>query len=375
MAAMQASDRVETSPAKPDRMGRITVLDGVRGLAILLVVIYHYAQVPVSRQSLFYYPLALTSVMWSGVDLFFVLSGLLIGGTLIDHRTSPNYYSTFYLRRIFRIFPIYYLMIALLVVGQALFPRSPLFAGHMPVWLFPLFAQNLVEDFTRAPLWITVSWSLAVEEQFYLLFPFVVRALSPRALLRFAIAAVIGAPILRAVLVANGFGFGFVYALSPCRADALGFGVLAAIIIRSEPARRWVVQHARLYQVCLPVLCCVAFTVVKWPRFSYQTAGYSILALTYFLLTVLLLVNPLPWQTAVFSQRWLCWLGTVSYCVYLIHQPVRYGVLTLLSHPRSGVTTAIAIVTALLFTLAIAQVSWIFFEKRLIRYAHLRSQY
>ena len=120
--------------------GRIPELDGVRGLAISLVLIFHYANVNVPGNRLLYYTLLPTHLMWSGVDLFLVLSGLLIGGILLDHKGSRRYYSVFYERRVHRIFPIYFLMITLLVAGTLAYPDSPLFVGTMPLWVFPLFA-------------------------------------------------------------------------------------------------------------------------------------------------------------------------------------------------------------------------------------------
>src|SRR5260370_30220392 len=119
--------------------------------------------------------------MWSGVDLFFVLSGFLIGGILMDSKDSPTYYRTFYLRRIHRIFPLYYLMIGLFVVGNLLLPNAFLFASPIPAWPFLFFLQNIGFGFTHAHARAAVPWSLAVEEQFYLLLPLVVRNLSRRA--------------------------------------------------------------------------------------------------------------------------------------------------------------------------------------------------
>jgi peptidoglycan/LPS O-acetylase OafA/YrhL len=115
---------------------RIPELDGVRGLAIALVLIYHYSGGGVPANKVLYYAVLPTHLMWSGVDLFFVLSGLLIGGILLDNRESPGYFPVFYARRVFRIFPIYYLMTALLVAGVWIFPHSPLFQGTMPLWTY-----------------------------------------------------------------------------------------------------------------------------------------------------------------------------------------------------------------------------------------------
>src|ERR1700752_4838631 len=118
------------------RAKRIPELDGIRGLAIGLVVLFHYIDVaiPLGARSihgsaaLFYLWLP-TRLMWAGIDLFFVLSGVLIGGILLDNRSSPRYYSTFYARRIHRIFPLYYFVIVVITIGASLWPESPLFYG------------------------------------------------------------------------------------------------------------------------------------------------------------------------------------------------------------------------------------------------------
>jgi peptidoglycan/LPS O-acetylase OafA/YrhL len=360
--------------------GRIPELDGVRGLAISLVLIFHYANVNTPGNKLLYYTLLPTHLMWSGVDLFLVLSGLLIGGILLDHKGSRRYYSVFYERRVHRIFPIYFLMIALLVAGTLAFPGSPLFVGSMPLWIFPLFAQNLIGDFTRAPIWIASSWSLAVEEQFYVLFPMLVRLFSRPALLRIMGACIVGAPLLRAMLILHGWGFEQIHPLLPCRADDLALGVVAAMIVRSDEAKRWIEEHSKYLYFCLLAFLAVLPTILKWTAYLYVgTIGYSILGVTYFLLILLLLVAPLPLMRPAFNARWLRWLGSVSYCVYLIHEPVRAGLFLLgrLGSAPSieGRTTFLVTLAALLVTFVIAEASWLVLERRLIERAHFRYRY
>jgi peptidoglycan/LPS O-acetylase OafA/YrhL len=235
-------------------------------------------------------------------------------------------------------------------------------------------------DFTRAGVWMGVTWSLAVEEQFYLLFPLMVRFFSRRALLAILGICVLGAPLLRTALVMNGWGFEQVYPLLPCRADALALGVFAAIIVRSEDAKAWFKEHSRLLYACMLALFAATPTMLKWTNYRYVgTAGYSILDLAYFLFIVLLLVAPIPLMKRALRARWLGWLGMISYCVYLIHEPVREGLFLLFGlgdHPGiTGLTTALVTVAALAATFAIAQLSWLVLEKRMIRRAHQRYQY
>jgi peptidoglycan/LPS O-acetylase OafA/YrhL len=377
---MVATSNAVVSPKACAPAKRIPELDGVRGLAIALVLIYHYANVAIPGNKVLNYAFLPTRLMWSGVDLFFVLSGLLIGGILLDYRESRRYYSVFYARRVHRIFPIYYLMIALLVVGSWAFPHSPLFLGSMPLWTFPLYAQNLMGDFTRAPVWIGVSWSLAVEEQFYLLFPLIVRLFSRKRLLRLMGLCIFGAPLLRTILILHGWRFEQVYPLLPCRADALALGVVAAIMIRSENARNWIKENSNRLYLCLLALFVAMPTMLKWTTYLYVgTIGYSILAVTSFLLILLLLVAPLQLMKGAFNAPLLGWLGTTSYCIYLIHEPVRVACFRLCgldSDPHiTGLTTLLVTMVALGLTFAVAQVSWLVLEKPLIKRAHLRYQY
>jgi len=369
---------------------RIPELDGLRGVAIMLVLIYHYVEIPPAAVDLvsktlfgstwLFYAYLPTRLMWSGVDLFFVLSGFLIGGILLDNRESARYYWVFYARRIHRIFPIYYLMVAFVTVGVWIWPLSPLFQGSMPMWAFIIYAQNLMGDYTKAPDSLEVTWSLAVEEQFYLIFPLIVKLCSRRVLVWLLGAIILGAPLFRALLIIRGFGFESVYPLLPARADSLALGVIAAIIVRSEESKNWIREHSKSLYLCLLGLFGLLPTLLKWTTYMYVgTLGYSILSVTYFLLIVLLLVTPFPMMKAIFSISWLRWLGKVSYCVYLIHHPVRIGLFMLflpaidpvIADPQSVLVT----IFALGVTFAIAQISWWVIEKPLIGRAHVRYLY
>lgn len=225
-----------------------------------------------------------------------------------------------------------------------------------------------------------MAWSLAVEEQFYLIFPFIVKLFSKKTLLILMCSCVVAAPLLRTILVLSGWGFEQVYPLLPCRVDSLALGVIAAFIVRSEDAKAWVRENSKSLYWCLAALLALQLTMLKWVAFGYRgTVGYSILGLSYFLLVVLLLVAPVGLMTSLFRTSWLRWLGTVSYCVYLIHQAVRVGLSLLFGlgpDPSiTGINAVLVTIGALAATLAIAQASWIFLEKGLIKRAHLRYRY
>lgn len=355
---------------------RIPELDGVRGLAIAFVLIFHCFEVDLPGHKILYYALLPTHQMWSGVDLFFVLSGFLIGGILLDRRESPSYYSTFYARRIHRIFPIYYLMVIGLFAGISLFPQCPLFQGSIPIWTYPLFAQNLTNNsFTDAAPWLGVSWSLAVEEQFYLLLPLVVRLCSRRTLRWFVIICIFGAPLLRVILIMLGAMDEQIHARLVCRADALALGVAAAMIVRNESAMAWVRAHAKILYPCMMFLYVGLLGLLKWNSFTYLNAvAYTLFDVMYFLLILLLLLAPAPPLKLFFNLPVLRWLGTISYCAYLIHVPVQQGLFSVLglgaNTTITGRATLLANLGALAITLFVAQISWVTLEKRIIQRAH-----
>src|SRR6266436_5687461 len=186
--------------------GRVPELDGIRGIAIGMVLIAHFFLVVSRPGSPLAYALVPLRLDWSGVDLFFVLSGFLIGGILLDARESSNYFRVFYTRRFFRIVPIY--AVLLFTVALAMYLSSAgasdkyeeIFAERLPWWYFATFLQNI--GMSLHNVWGTfplgVTWSLAVEEQFYLTLPLLIRFLGRRALIRFMLFAIAGAPLLRA---------------------------------------------------------------------------------------------------------------------------------------------------------------------------------
>jgi len=185
---------------------RVPELDGLRGVAILLVLIYHGISDVLPPSGLPARLMAVGRLGWSGVDLFFVLSGFLIGGILLDVRPSPNYFKTFYLRRAYRILPIYGVSMVLFslrfirpggVASLGVFSQSPI------PWLsYVTFTQNLwmaaLGSFGVGAL--AATWSLAVEEQFYLTAPLIVRKVDPKRLVLILLMVVAGSPLLRTVL-------------------------------------------------------------------------------------------------------------------------------------------------------------------------------
>jgi peptidoglycan/LPS O-acetylase OafA/YrhL len=326
---------------------------------------------------------------WSGVDLFFVLSGFLIGGILLDHRDSPSYFKIFYLRRAFRILPLYYswvcLFIVFIVVGGP-FLRAHTHSGQLPelnfnIYQHFLFLQNLwdVNYTTLANWWFSPTWSLAVEEQFYLIAPLLVRYLPHRLLPPVLGAVIIVAPFLRILVRLHS---GTVpnwpaYRSTPCRADALAIGMLLAYSWRADAIReRILAKPVRLYTAFALLF---GGMVVIWCCYPNpndpmtQSIGYSVIALFY---AVLLLISiGLRSGLVAGFTRWkpLLEFGRISYCLYLIHSVVGYfcfGFLTRNIAHFSDFRSGLVGVFSLAVAYGLCEVSWTYFERPLVRRGH-----
>jgi len=366
---------------------RIPALDGLRGWAILLVLLWHSVfQASVNSHPVLRWILRLGRMSWSGVDLFFVLSGFLIGGILIDARESPNYFKTFYLRRAFRILPLYFLLLSVcwLAFRASILGGAPenwtaaLFNGPVPWWSFFTFTQNIgmaaAGQFSGSGL--AVTWSLAIEEQFYLSLPLIVRSVSRKRLLYVTFGIIAGAALLRVVLI-HFFPFKgpfACYVLMPCRADALGLGVLSAILVREETSWNYMVRHRRLLYACSGVLLLGVFGVIlqAYPLFTVALHGleYSVLALFYASVLLIAVTGEDRFVRMAFCNWPLMKLGSIAYGTYLLHYICLNIFHRALISSHVSLTAASTLGTsfaALATAVLLAALSWVLFEKPLVR--------
>ncbi|KVP40571.1 acyltransferase family protein [Burkholderia ubonensis] len=324
--------------------GRIVQLDGLRAIAVGAVFLQH----------------ALKAPLWMGVDLFFVLSGLLITGILLERKArGQSYFSHFYARRVRRILPPYVL---LLVVSTLLFGASWL--PHWP-W-FAFFSTNIGLSLgSIGHDSLNVLWSLAVEEQFYIFWPFVVLWCSERALLWIAAALIVAAPVLRAIATPWFDSFWPIYYLTPFRMDLLAAGALLAIVLRRD-RRALEPFYPLAIAGALVSLAILGWLHLSFPRFRAANTPLSNAALysVSLLLCTSIVVIALRGRglvQRVLTNPALVYVGTVSYTVYLIHLSVLYALWPL--HLNRYLTA----VLALAITLAYASASWYGFERRLTR--------
>lgn len=242
-----------------------------------------------------------------------------------------------------------------------------------------LFLQNLFHfpGTVFSEQCLSALWSLAVEEQFYLVAPLLIRFLSRRRLVQVLLLAIAGAPLIRIVLLHLGHP-GAMYALTPARADTLAWGVLAAVAWRSPEARRWLLARRLEANLLLAALFAggVALFAPEPQTMIMASFGYSCLALffTLLLLTVLLKPDGSIARTARFPL--LREFGTVSYGMYLLHMPLNPLTHWLLRRAWLGFSTLPEIsVTLLAFflTWGVTHLSWVYFERPLVRRGHSYS--
>jgi len=338
------AERERGEPASPSREApvarfrHVPALDGVRGLAIVLVMFRHLSLLRMGTRP--DDPLVdrlvhgAASVGWVGVDLFFVLSGFLITGILLDAKGTSGAFPRFWKRRALRIFPLYYAACAFFFF---VLPHIGYFAGdpatatlvHNQAWYW-LYGVNILEALkggAATPLNTAHFWSLSVEEQFYIVWPFVVLTLSRRSLWRVVVAMSAVALLCRVALVmyVQG-GWAGAYVLSVARMDILAAGAIVALAIRTPGA----MERARRHADWIAAVSIIALVVVSWAgaagfdnRNPYiATIGYSVLAVlgSFILVLVLSSADGCGWKRP-FENDTLRMFGKYSYCLYVVHYP------------------------------------------------------
>lgn len=341
-------------------------LDGIRGLAILLVVLYH-------NFSFIKY----TSFGWLGVDLFFVLSGYLITGVLIATQGQKRYLSTFYMKRILRIFPLYYSVLCLLLyLLPRLFQNGGLFAYSLnhQVWLWT-FTQNWLYIFTQpdAPGLLNHFWSLAVEEQFYLFWPFIILWLRrPKYLLVFLVLMLVALFTIRLFLwlqQIEDLPYYNIFTFS--RVDGICIGSMIALLQAASPHfltrnTTWIVIGLALlnllfdfvnglYQYSFPYLALVGFTTFPFMfglLIHEATRGSA------------------TWVKHIFSIPLLRFLGKISFGLYIFHWPLyvllKPGIIKWISEMGIGYEELLCSCVITLMAVLISTISFYFFEMKFL---------
>ena len=360
----------------------VPALDGVRGLAILAVMFHHFRFIlePVHRSQRWL--LLLFDGGWCGVEIFFVLSGFLITGILLDTRNSPSFFKTFYARRFLRIFPLYFAYLGVVFLSLSRWWLSHF--GFNPwaqvqAWPYLLYLQNFRVPTMFNDLFLGHLWSLAVEEQFYLVWPLVV-AFLPRNLVGWTTLLLITAAVVdRFQFAGKSLEMSFLLNTSTWASlDSLALGALAAILLRSRgssPALQRTIKLVGLLSICLFLFFCYR----EGSAFLYYRPvhvwGVLALSISSACLVLHCVTEPQSFLSKGFSLRPMRELGKVSYGLYVLH-PLVIAVILPRVHPlRHGIPpleqTAIKVLVMLLlmaFTYGFAWLSWTLFENPILRF-------
>jgi peptidoglycan/LPS O-acetylase OafA/YrhL len=335
-------------------MNKIPQLDAVRGLAVLLVLLHNTDRYPSLHLQW------ISGNGWMGVDLFFVLSGFLITGILVDTRKSEGYFWNFYARRCLRIWPLYYsVLLFMFVIVPFLRPseaHAVFEARSAPWWAYPVFLQNFlvpIPSMATGPLGVT--WSLAVEEQFYLVWPLVVRFCNEGQLRKIAIAVICFSPAVRFYLSLHHVD---VYSNTFCRLDGLMAGALLALVLRLDSflPSKFVTLAWSTFLVSAPLALMFEAYGARWIVFSW-TAVASI-SFVY-----LALFSTQRWLQALLTSRFLVYTGTISYGIYLLQKIPLDGAKTF--HLDNHQFLALPVTTAAAY--AMAALSWNLLEKPFLK--------
>jgi peptidoglycan/LPS O-acetylase OafA/YrhL len=334
----------------PERQ-HIKSLDGIRGIAILLVLTYHLLN--------FGFLFPFFNLGWMGVDLFFVLSGFLITGILLDTKSQKGFIQSFLLRRALRTLPLYYAVLIGFAVLAPFFPTVKWFTEYQVY--FWTHTSNFL--FLQKGFFVPLGhfWSLAIEEQFYLFWPFVVLVLNPKRLLAFSILLIVTGIFLRFVLDNPLLTYGLPFA----HLDGILIGAIIAVLTRSNPGV--------LFQHSFKIFIACSILFIAYIAFNFDIHnGIIRMPLTLTVISIFFgswLILSIRSKTVgnFFSNKFLLFFGKYSYGMYVFNSIFFHfsnwaGVDRLTGNqrliPYSGV---------FLMTVAVSYLSYTFFETRFLQ--------
>lgn len=352
---------------------RFLVLDGIRGLAIIGVLLTHGSWLIQNR-----FVMHLFQMGWTGVDLFFVLSGFLITGILIDTKRAVNRARSFYARRVLRIFPIYYLTLVVVLIAQMKWAWIAT-ATDMPSLLdrlsYVFYFKDLYLLWNHEPVHETMLghfWSLAVEEQFYFVWPVIVWHLSTKKVYKLC---GIGLCCLLAMRVIGGAYFGYGFWMQLSRADGLFAGSALAALLASNyrPSKRLLAGFAAAAALGLVIVGFTGYRQLYYDGPFMSTIGFSSLAILFTVLIAYCLEFNDGLLPQALQARWLRAFGRYSYGLYVFHLPIYYAWYHLtrdvlsIELPPKGIYSFLYLGLLIGSSYAVAWVSFNFFEERFLR--------
>jgi peptidoglycan/LPS O-acetylase OafA/YrhL len=378
----------DARPHPDSAPARLPALDGLRGVAILMVLFLHLAPfghgLPAPTAVIDKVFLHAARTGWIGVDLFFVLSGFLITGILYDTKGSSNYFRQFYARRVLRIFPLYYGALAIfLIILPALFPQNwvlrELKSDAGWYWSY-LYNMKVAATGYSPSSALGHLWSLAVEEQFYLIWPLVVLWTGTRRLLIVCGVAMVTALVCRIALSVTGYTV-LVNVWTLSAMDSLAVGAFIAVVARHQGGRsimrRWARPIGALVAVPLAALF-LGEAVSLVPHRVLATVGHTLVSVFFGAILVLVLTSsPTSTLGKVAANPVLRFFGKYSYALYVFHHPLLWfnpnswlkinfrSVPTVFGSQLPAYTLWLVMTIGL--TVAVALVSWHLWEKQFLK--------
>jgi peptidoglycan/LPS O-acetylase OafA/YrhL len=295
---------------------RIAALDGLRGLTTLMVVVSHYfAELPNGIRGL--------SVGWTAVICFFVLSGFLIGRLILEKQIHANFYTVFYVRRFCRMIPPFLVTLAAAfaifgLIGHVHWVEN---TPSIPAWSYLTFTQNfyMISLDSIGPHWLAPTWTLALEEHFYLIAPAGIILTPRRHLLKALLAIALASVALRYAIFLHGFAPTMVGRVTlPALADSLIAGIIAAdLYVRKQIDWQRFGLAIRITPVILITIAAVLCFIDGHPNGLFAVFGTLLLSIAS-ACVILALMYGAP-EAKRFENKTLCFFGHTSYTVYLTH--------------------------------------------------------
>lgn len=360
---------------------QVPVLDGIRGFAVSFVILYHFFPKTLSVD--YNFPLfevwdSFWLMGWSGVDLFFVLSGFLITGILYKAKGKPNYFRNFYIRRFLRIFPIYYLLLIVVLIVMPLITKVPAPENSIFYWLYlSNFDTELNIPFHSV---LCVAWSLAIEEQYYMFYPTLVYFSNYKRWIRMLIFFILLSIVLR--FAGHFFEFftprqAYHFTFAHFDGIALG-GLIRLLLFKFDENKKIILAYIKFLPLILVVSLAVDYycghqVLAAYAKNKYlghvsfyplmYLAGYTLNSLAYGGIILWCIFND-GRIFSFFNHPIMRSIGKYSYAMYLLQYPAKTAFVFVLGlfNLQHSLPTPVYAIGVFISCYCIARLSWLFFE-------------
>lgn len=359
--------------------GRNLELDGLRGIAVLMVLAWHFIGIPawLSPGDVQHALFRIFLFGGAGVNLFFILSGFLITRiALKNSAVCARFLFVFYIRRALRILPPYFLLLLLFYLVIWMGMMDEIFNLTIPFWRLATFTQNfwMATNKTYGPDGIGVTWSVAIEEQYYWFFPLFFLLFRTRIGLVLALTA-LASIIFRAYLIisdplANAYA---VDVNSFARLDGLALGGIIAFILNNKLSE-YFVRNKLIFKYLLLAMLPLLIFVDRVSAINMALFGQTYLNIFFaiVLINVMLNLGGIGFFMATLRSDCLIWFGRISYSLYLFHPLILACVLSLFKTPKglNGVRECVLLAAAFFISLVVSKFIYQWVESPLIRFSH-----